>query len=73
MTMGPLDRSGEERLLRRRRCIVATRAACDASTSVQNRSWKRSWMMYRSVVPSLRGTGRNVSSPSVLPGKSSAS
>lgn len=48
------------------RCVAAIRAACGAGTSAQNWAWKRSVVMYRLVVPSLRGTGRSAS-PSVLP------
>jgi hypothetical protein len=47
--------------------VAAILAACGAGTSAQNCSWKRSVVMYRSVVPSLRGTGRSAL-PSVLPG-----
>ena len=36
------------------RCMVAISAACRAGTSAQNWPWNRSWVMYRSVVPSLR-------------------
>jgi hypothetical protein len=49
------------------RWVAHISAACAAGTSAQNCSWKRSCVMYRSVVPSARGTGRSAS-PSVLPG-----
>jgi hypothetical protein len=42
------------------RCVVASSVTWGAVTSWQNTSWKLSGAMYRSVVPSLRGTGRAV-------------
>ena len=54
------------------RCVAAIRAASGAGTSAQNWAWNRSVTMYRSVVPSPRGTGRSVSA-SVLPGNFAAS
>ena len=54
------------------RCVAAIRAACSAGASAQNWSWNRSSTMYRSVVPSPRGTGCTAS-PSVLPGNIPAS
>jgi hypothetical protein len=54
------------------RCVTAILAARAAGTSAQNWLWKRSPVMYRSVMPSLRGTGCSAS-PSVLPGNMPAS
>ena len=61
----------DERLLRRRPlCGRHPRGLLPPGRPGRRCSWKRSAAMYRSVVPSLRGTGRSVSSPSVLPGNS---
>ena len=55
------------------RCVAASSAAPGAGRSRQNTSLKLSDATEKSVVPSLRGTGRTVDSPSMLPGNLAAS